>query len=249
MERGVAVSARRRGADETYSVFSDRKADAHGGAGRSGGNERDVAVVAFENALGDGQPESGAAGPAGEKGIENARSEVGGNARAAVDDVDGGERRAAANVLADDDGERAAARHRFGGIEDEIEQDLLELALVGVDHQGGHGRIVAELNLGLRELWADEDESVGDDVGERPARVQGGGGFREVEHAQDDGLELVEFFVDDALVGVPRIVLREIEAEAAVQELDDGKRVSDFVRDLGGEEAEGGELLVLAQRL
>ena len=88
-----------------------------------------------------------------------------------------------------------------------------------------------------------------DDVGERPARVQARRRFRETEHARDDRFELVEFFADHAHVGAARIALRKIDAEATVEQFQNGERVANFMRDLGGEQAEGGEAFVFAEHV
>lgn len=203
--------------------------------------------MALHDALGDRETEPGAAGAAGEERVEDPRLEVGRDAAAGVDHIDGGERRAAAELFAENDRELAVGSHGVGGVEDEVKKNLLELTLVGVDHERGVRRIVAQAEVGLRELGADEDEGVADDIGERPAGVKRGGRFGEIEDAKDDGFELVDFFVDDAEIGATRVVFGEVETEAAVKEFDDGERIADLVGDLGGEEAEGGELLVFAE--
>ena len=149
----------------------------------------------------------------------------------------------------EDERKRAAARHGLRGVEDDVEQDLLELTLVRVDERRAGRRVAADLDVGLGELEAHEQQGVADDVGQRPARVEAGGRLAELEDAGDDGLELVEFLADDAQVGAARIIGREVQAEAAVEQLEHGQGIADLVGDLGGEQAEGRELLALAEGL
>lgn len=228
-------------------IAGEREAEAEGGAVGASGRELDIAVMALHDALGDAESETGAAGATGKEGVEDTRREVGGDAVAGIDDVDRGERSGAAKLFAENDRKFAVRGHGFGGVEDEVEKNLLELTLVGVDHEGGFGWFVAEAQVRLGELGADEDERVADDVGERPARMKGGGRFGEVENAKDDGFELVDFFVDDAEVGAARVVFGEVETQTAVEQFDDGERIADLVSDLGSEEAERGELFVFAE--
>ena len=232
---------------EEKDLGGDGETQAHGCAAGTGGVEGDVAVVREEDSLGDGETEAGAVGATGEKAVEDVIGDLGGDSRAGVDDVDHGVARAVVFLREGADGDGSALGHGVGGVEKKVEENLLELSLVDIDVNGLFRRVEAEADFALGELEADEDEGVADDVGEGPARVERGRGLGELEHARDDGFELVKFLADDADIGAAGVVLGEIEAEVAVKEFDDGERIADFVGDLGREQAEGGELLVLAE--
>ncbi len=103
-----------------------------------------------------------------------------------------------------------------------------------IDCAGGSN---SDTDVALGELEADQDERVGDDLGDLVAGVQACGRLREVEHPGHDRLELVELLPDHAHVGAPGIALREVRAQAAVQELEHRERVADLVGDLGGQES------------
>ncbi len=79
--------------------------------------------------------------------------------------------------------------------------------------------------------------------------MEAGGSLGEAQHAGDDRLKLVEFFTDHTDIGAAGIVFGKFQVEVAKKKFDDREGIADFVGDLGGEEAEGGELLVFAQRL
>ena len=121
------------------------------------------------------------------------------------------------------------------------------MTVVAFDDDRACGWLETESNFTLREFEAEQNECVFDDFSERATRVEARGGFGEIEHACDDGFQLVEFFTDDAHVGVAGIFWGEIDPEAAVEEFKDRERVADFVGDLGGKEAEGGEAFVFAE--
>ena len=71
----------------------------------------------------------------------------------------------------------------------------------------------------------------------------------EIEHPGHDRLKLVELLPDHAHVRAPGVALGKVEAHSAVEKLEHRERVADLVGDLGGEEPEGRQALVLAERL
>jgi hypothetical protein len=128
-----------------------------------------------------------------------------GNAGAGVGHIDGRVGGVAAIHRGSGDDDRAAGGHRLGGVEEQVEQHLLDLALVGIDDERARRGREAEHDLALRQFQPDQDDGVVDHVRDRPARVQARRRLGEAEHAGDDGLELVEFFADHAHVGAARI--------------------------------------------
>lgn len=206
-------------------------------------------MMAEQNAFRDGEAEAGAVGAAGEKGIKDFFTQRFGHAATCIRNVDMGETGGA--VLLDLAANRnlAAVRHRLGGVDEEVEQDLLDLAFVYVDNEFLRGVLEVQVDLALGKFQADQHDGVVDDIGYLPARMQAGGRLGKREYARDDGFELVDFFADDADVGFARIFCGKIESEVAVKKFDDGERIADLVRDFGGEQAECGELFVFAEQL
>ena len=206
-------------------------------------------MVVLHDAAGDGQAEAGAVGAAGKEGLEDARADRLRDAAAGVRQVELHDAAEGRGLLGAGHGEGAAMRHGVEGIEREVEDDLLQLALVALDQHRARRRRVVQLDAGLRELGAQQHERVVEDLGQRPAGMQRGRRAAEGEHAGDDALELLDLLGDDLQVAAARVVPGEVHAEGAVQELDDEEGIADLVGDLGGEQAEGGEGLVLAQHL
>lgn len=104
-------------------------------------------MVRAEDALDDGESETSAFRLSGEEGVEDARDEILRDARAGVLDV---ERDDGAFFQVFDLGgyfELAAVRHGVGGVDDEIEEGLLELAFVSVDSGVANAGGVFELDL------------------------------------------------------------------------------------------------------
>lgn len=63
----------------------------------------------------------------------------------------------------------AALGHGLGGVDYEVEENLLDLAFVGFDEERGGGAFEVEGDFALGEFEADEDEGVFDNVSEGPA--------------------------------------------------------------------------------
>src|SRR4051812_14530343 len=108
--------------------------------------------MTFENSFRDGESETRTAGSAGEEGVEHARRQVGWDPGARVSDVDRRKGGGAANFVAYYNREFTAAgvRHRFGRIEDEVQQHLLNLPFVSIDDECARRSLEARLHLGLR---------------------------------------------------------------------------------------------------
>ena len=203
----------------------------------------------LHNALGDRQAETRAVGATGEERFKNSRPDGLRDTRAGVSEINLGHGVVGAGGLRAGHRELAALGHRMERIESEVEYDLLQLALVSVHPQRARGGGVVQLDARLGQLGAQQDEGVVEDFGQRPVRMQCTRCPGEGEHAGNDAFELFDFFRDDLQVAPPRVIGREIDAQGAVQELDDSERIPDLVGDLGGQQTESNEGFVFAPHL
>ena len=203
-------------------------------------------MVAQKDPLGDGEPEAGSVGSSREEGVEDAVLDRVGYACARVGDVDRG-RCDALRPLPEAERDHAALGHGLHGVDQQVEQHLLDLALVALDHQRLAGRLERQVDLVLGHLESDQQERVVDDLRQVAARVQVRGGLGEAEDPGDDALQLVELLADHPHVGLPRIALLEVQAEPPVQQLEHGQRVADLVGNLRGEEPQGRQALAFSQ--
>src|SRR3989338_369136 len=95
----------------------------------------DGAAVLLDDAVADGQAQAGApaGGLGGEEGVVDLAQVLRGDADAGVADLD----LDAAVVVAGADGELAALRHGVAGVDQQVQEDLLELAGVAADDRQG----------------------------------------------------------------------------------------------------------------
>lgn len=204
----------------------------------------DVAAMSTQDALGDGEAEAGAFGAVGEEGVKDLGLLFLGDTVASVaNDKDsmvffeGG---------LDLDG--AAFFHCLGGVENEVENDLLDLAFVDFDAEAV--RVLwLELNLDflLLEFEADKAEGVCGKIIEVAEGIHAFAAAAKAKNALDDFFELVDFFGDDIEVGLARVSGLEVEAKRVKEEFDDGEGVADLVGDFGGQHTECGEFFVAAE--
>ncbi len=201
-----------------------------------------------EDAAGDGQAETGASGFVRDKRREQAGQDFGGDSRAGIADFDldlglaffgfeagdmfGGEHDFGAK------GQRAAAVHGVDGVEEEVEERLLELARVGVDQvlAGVEQQVFLDamgLDLVLHEAEGVPQEFV--HAGGTERRLSGPG---EPQQLTDEQVDPAHFTADQR-GGVVRFLLEEKFDEG----FDGDEGVFDFVSDAGGEGADGGEFL------
>src|SRR5271169_6750074 len=123
-----------------------------------------LAGMFLDDAVGDGKTEAGAAGLAfarrslgGEEGIVNALNVLGSNARSGVGHAD-------ADALAVERGhaQRAAARHGVLGVQEQVQEHLLQSSRIPLNRgQLGRERVL-HLDLGYFELVLEQRERVGD---------------------------------------------------------------------------------------
>jgi hypothetical protein len=143
--------------------------------------------------------------------------------------------------------ERAAARHRLRGVDDDVQEHLLDQARIDVQpreaaRDAGHDR-----NLSVGQVLGLELEDLRDHVLEPRQPEPGLGRTRELEQARDDAVEAVHLVDDDAaelLAVVPRLEPREQDLGRGG---DPGKRIADLVRHTGRELADRGQPLAQAQ--
>src|SRR3954451_22214530 len=108
--------------------------DAEGGAAADGAGDFDAALVVFDDFLADGEAEAGALGFAllggalgGEEGLEDLGEELFGDAGAGVDHLEAGFLGLAAERGGLDREGAALAEHGVAGVDQEVEEHLLEL--------------------------------------------------------------------------------------------------------------------------
>ena len=121
----------------------------------------DRAVVLAHDAIGDRQAEAGALADrfGGEERIVDARDVFAGNPGARIGDFDHGA------VALETGGNRqpATARHRVLGIQEEIEEHLLQLVLHADDDHRRVGQLPSHLDAVQLELVLEQAEHVADD--------------------------------------------------------------------------------------
>ena len=147
------------------------------------------------------------------------------------------------------DDERAAAvggEHRLLGVDDEVEQDLLELVRVG-EHlrqaggkRGQHGDVRDALFVGAQR------ERLADDVIEIDHRARGVTLAREGEEVAHDAGRALRLAEDDVQAAPRRIVHLALRQPLGPRE-DRRERVVQLVGDAGDRLAERGHLLGLQQ--
>jgi hypothetical protein len=241
--------------------FADREEDFQVGAPAHLAAHFDPAFLLRDDAVNRGESEAAAFADflGGEKWLEDAAERGGVHAAARVgeaeaDEASGAGLRVAAGLRAVEfhrggaDDELAALRHRVAGVHHEVDDDLLDVALVGVDGGEAGGELAAEVNvladelgehlvqiahdgvqvehLGLHDLLAAEGEEL---AGEGGGALGGEGDL--VERIGDVLFEIVR---GEMHAGVP---------------LYHGEHVVEVVRHAGGKLAHGLELLGMPELL
>src|SRR5579859_2480212 len=220
-----------------------------GGADADGALDVDLAGVLLDDAVAYGEAEAGAAPFAGlgsglgsKEWVINALEIFGRDAGAGVgnDGLD----------VAVDDGREAqfsALRHGVFGVEQQVKEDLLELAGIAVDAR----KLAVEVHLysdarGLH-LMLDESQGVANDLVEVGVAELGGGGAGEVQEAVGD-LGGAEGLLGNTLKQRRKpFVAAHLLGEHLGVAADDGERGVDLVGNAGGEQADGGELVGLRE--
>ena len=139
------------------------------------------------------------------------------------------------------------AEHGVLRVQHQVEDDLLQLAVVAVNARKLRIEVGLDANLRGLELMFQQSERVAQQFVEIDARELRAAGAREVEQAIDD-LRGAEGLLRDLFEhrGEPLIVAHVLGQHLRVAG-DDGQRRVDLVRDAGGQQADGGELLRLRQ--
>ena len=231
--------------------FGGGEKDGEGGSLADFAFDLDSAVVVFDDFLADGEAQAGAVGFVGaggafggEEGLEDFGHELFGDAGAAVDDLD-------FDLVFDQrrlDGEGAAfAEHGLAGVDEEIEEDLLDLYAVGVDVEIGLN-LDAEGDAVFLRVAGQNDEGLFDDPLDGDG-VKRGLPAREAEHggANFPGLlgadeSLGEGFADEGHIGL--VALGALKGELGIAD-DGGEEVVELVGDDGGDGADGRQSLRL----
>ena len=140
------------------------------------------------------------------------------------------------------------AEHGILRVEHEVEDDLLELALVAVDAREAAGRSSVSTRIcAVLNWWSSRVSGVAEELVEVDAGELGAAGAGEVEQAVDD-LGGAEGLLGDLFEhGREALVVAHVLGEHLGVAGDDGERRVDLVRDAGGEQADGRELLGLGE--
>src|ERR1700683_1091513 len=205
------------------------------------------ALVVFHDFFDDGEADAGAGFLVGEEGGEEVGDLVGGHALAVVADgkdevgftfkfLDGGA-----------EAQDASPGHGFGGVEDEVEEDLLDLFPGGAEGGGIVGGGAADVDVLLEKFVAGEEEDVVEELLGVDGFLDGLGGAGEGEDLVENAVHLPHFFADELGVALGGGIELQGLDQGVEEHLHDGEGVADFVRDFGGEKAESGEAFAGAE--
>ena len=182
----------------------------------------------------------------GEEGVEDARQVLGADAAAGVAHGDAHATCIVHRVAVDRlQRQRAAGGHGLHGIDDEVDQHLLQLLQVDL-HPATRAEALHHPDLGARQMLARQHEAVGErgvhvdvlDVAGELARAG------ELQQLGDDQADASDLLVDQAdLVGHRLRRGAELLAQQVEVALDHRGGVADLVRHTGSELADRGELL------
>ncbi len=235
--------------------MADGQDDGEGGAFAQLGFDFDAAFVVFDDFLADGQAQAGAFGFAfsggafgGEEGLEDSGDELVGDAGAAVDHLN--QNFGVGGIAEAFDGERAAAaEHGLAGVDQEIEEDLLELngiaenLEIGLDLDAEGDAIFSGVAGHDQEGFIDEFLD-GDFAEDGLAAGQAEHGLADFSGLVSALEGFAEGLSDQVHVGI--FGLGRLEGELRVAD-DGGEEVVELVSDDGGDGADGGEALGFVQ--
>lgn len=201
----------------------------------------------IDDASGDGKAEAGPGFLGGKERVKEAGLDFARDPFAGVDDLEndgwggffGGRHEGAAGV----EGDGAIMTDAFGGILNEVNEDLFELLGIDADPEGAGGREM-ELDGVFLELSRQETFDPGEKVGGEDGDGAGFGGACEMEHFAHDAIEALDFLVDDGGVFVFGGAADEGAFETVEAHIDGGERIANLVGDPGGEGAEGSEFFL-----
>lgn len=221
-----------------------------------GGVDGDPSLVGVEDAAGGGEAEACAAGLGGEVRAEDFLLRLRVDPRAGVDDVDphgtglvgfeggGGAEDEFAGLVAG----RVGGAHGLEGVEEEVEDGLLDESGIDVGGEGARGEVDAEANLLFFGLWGEEvGEFVeeGIEVGGVGIEAEFAGVFEEVG---EDGTEAFDFAAEGGVaareaffVFVGNVEIVDPLGEELGVEADGGEGVFDLVGEAAGHGTEFGE--------
>ena len=202
-----------------------------------------------QDALHDGEPQAGTVLAAGEEGVEDLRQDLGRDARAGIRDTYGDHVTLRPRLHVEPHGERTPARHGLHAVHHEVQEDLLDLARVGFDERQSLRALDLDVHAKLLELEAQEQRRVLGGL----TQVEGAEcprlGLAHAEHARDHALHVGDLFTHHAKVLHLRIVGEHTLRERIGQEFHDRERVANLVRDLGGQETQGGQAFAATEPL
>src|SRR3970040_1025675 len=224
-----------------------RELQAEGCAATRCAGDINLAAVFADNAVAYRQPEPGAAevGLGGKERIENLVQVVPPDAHAAIVDLDFDDRIAGHGPNL----EHAAIGHGIFGVQEKVQKDLLELAVVAVDGRQFRLQILEHADAAGLELVIEQQEGIFDhpvevDFGELRARGAG-----EAEQVIDD-LRSAEGLLDDLFNQLqPRVVAIHLLGQHLDVVGNHRQRGIDLVGHARSQQADGGQLFRLHQLL
>src|SRR5580700_6197450 len=208
-----------------------------------------LASMFLDDAVGDGKAEAGAAGLtfarrsfSGKERIVNALNVLGGNAAPGVG-------HAHANALTVDrrDAQGAAARHGVFGVQEQVQEHLLQSSRVALNGWQLRFWRVMHFDLGHLELVFEQSERVGDYFVDIHIADLAAAGAREIQQVVDD-LRRAEGLPCDLLeqAGLLRIALQLLAQHLGIGG-DHGQGRVDFVSHAGRQQSDGGKLVGLGE--
>lgn len=237
-------------AEEAGAAMREGELEGNDGAGAFAGFDADLAAVVAHDALDNHHAESVAVFFRGVVGLEDF-GEVGfGNAGTGVDELEGEE----FVVEGGADAELPAGLHRFHGVFNDVEKDLLDLTAVAED--GGRGLVDFDIDLefAVDEFGLLHAEDFFDELEEVDFVEFGFLGTDGFEEMGDDAVEAADFALADLEgigdgiggggfgVGLEFIELALDELEVNGEGIEG---VTEFVGDSGGEAHDGIDALAL----
>ena len=147
------------------------------------------------------------------------------------------------------DGERAAIRHRLGGVENQIQKCLFQLRRIAHHQRQVRLQFADQPDVLVGQLVPHQQSEFVNQFVQIHRRKFRFRRAREVQNLLHDFVQVLDFRVNDPGVLRARVAVGKFQIQRVIQQLHHRERIADFVRDLGGEQAERGQFFVLPQLL
>jgi len=212
-------------------------------------HDLDLATVVGDDSVGDGEPEPGAVLLGRVEGGEDAAQRLDRDAAAGVGDPHADGFLAVHLVGPRMHHQLAAAPHGVDGVQDDVDEHLLQLLTVPQKAQLAARKTGGDANLLLLQGWGDHCQRLLDDVGQVAAGVTDGRLFGEQQDLGEDRLQPEHLAHDQ--VGMPPFVgvLGQLPGQAPGKTADGDQRPLQLVGDSRSHLADGRQALLLEQAL